>query len=230
MLRTQHGGRRRRPRGVGRGIDVEFSHILNACKQGTRFAFLHDVENELLPAASGAGPLLQRDYWTVFAGCALKPSEIMTHVKMHFCELPPASLVQFVAPAGVNARAELEIRIVPAQACRVRVVHDDAQSLTFGTLAGHPEAGRITFGAYRNPAGEVVFHIRSRARSASMSKRVGFLVIGDAMQTNTWCGFINNTAAAVGAIPDAIQAETKEVEDLPDDHPLRSPTFLAVGD
>jgi uncharacterized protein (UPF0548 family) len=199
---------------------------------GHQVCFSPDVENALLAAASGAGPLLQRDYWAVFAGCALKPSEIMTHVKTHFCELPPPSLVRFVAPAGMNTNAELDIRILPAQSCRVRVLHQDAQSLTFGTRAGHPEAGRITFGAYRNPAGDVIFHIRSRARSASLSKRVGFLAIGDAMQTNTWSDFINNTAAAVGAhIPDMIRAETKEVEDLPeDDHPLQSPTFLGVGD
>ena len=59
----------------------------------------------------------------------------------------------------------------------------------------------------------MIFHIRSRARSASVSKLIGFLAIGDAMQTNTWTGFINNTAAAVGAhIPDAIRADTKEVD------------------
>ena len=193
---------------------------------------MRDVDKELLPATRGAGPLLQRDYWAVFAGCALKPSDVMTHVKTHFCELPPASLVRFVAANGVSTDSELDIRIRPSQSCRVRVVHEDAQSVTFGTLEGHPEAGRITFGAYRNRAGEVIFHIRSRARSASMSKRIGFLAIGDAMQTNTWSGFINNTAAAVGAyIPDAIRADTTEVEELPEDgYPLQSPTFLAVGD
>ena len=190
------------------------------------------MKDDLLPASLGAGPLLQRDYWGVFAGCSLKPSAIMAHVKSHFCELPPASLVRFVAPAGMAANAELDIRIMPAQSCRVRVMHEDAQSITLATLDGHPEAGRITFGAYRNSAGDVIFHIRSRARSASTSKRLGFLAIGDAMQTNTWTDFINNTAAAVGAhIPDSIRAETKEVEELPeDDHPLQSPTFLAVGD
>jgi hypothetical protein len=77
----------------------------------------------------------------------------------------------------------------------------------------------------------VIFHIRSRARSASASKRVGFLAIGDAMQTNTWTDFINNAAAAVGAHLDAIHAETTETEELPeDDHPMRSATFAAQGD
>ncbi len=190
------------------------------------------MNDDLIPATRGSGPLLQRDYWAVLGGCALKPSAVMTYVKSHFCELPPAALVSFLAPAGLEKNAELDIRIKPAQSCRVRVLHEDPQSITLGTLKGHPEAGRITFGAYRNAAGDLIFHIRSRARSASASTRVGFLAIGDAMQTNTWTDFINNTAAAVGAsIRDAIRAETTEVEELPeDDHPLVSPTFLAVGD
>jgi len=185
-----------------------------------------------LPATQGAGPLLQRDYWAVFERCALKPSELMAHVKSHFCELPPASLVHFDAPDGLRCGAELDIRIRPAQSCRVRVLHEDSQTITLGTLPGHPEAGRITFGAYRNPAGAVVFHIRSRARSATVSKRVGFLAIGDAMQTNTWTDFINSTAASVGArITGAIRAETAEVEEVPeDDDPAGAPTFGAVGD
>ena len=156
----------------------------------------------------------------------------MAHVKSHFCELPPASLVQFAAADGVGMGAVLDIRIAPAQSCRVRVLHEDALSITLGTLAGHPEAGRITFGAYRNEARDVIFHIRSRARSASTLTRMGFLAIGDAMQTNTWVDFINNTAIAVGAhIRDAIRADTQEVEELAEDgEPLQSPTFLAVED
>ena len=161
----------------------------------------------------------------------MKPSEVVTHLKSHFCELPPP-LVRFVAPMGFALQTEVDVQIMPAQSCRVRVLHEDLQSLTLGTIEGHPEAGRITFGAYRNPAGDVVFHIRSRARSASASTRLGFLAIGDAMQTNTWTDFINNIAVAVGAsIPDAIRAETRDVMELPeDDHPLDAPTFRAVGD
>ena len=188
------------------------------------------MNDDLLPAARGAGPLLQRDYWAIFEECALKPSDLMTQVKSRFCELPPSSLVTFAAPDGVKTGAELDIRIVPAQQCRVRVVHEDAQSLTFGTLTGHPEAGRITFGAYRNVAGDLIFHIRSLARSATMAGRVGFLAVGDVMQTTTWTDFINNTAAVLGTrIRDVVHAETHVVDDRPDQR-LESPTFLAVGD
>lgn len=184
------------------------------------------------PAAVGAGPLLQRDYWAVFEGGLARPSAVMAQVKAHFCELPPASLVAFTAPAGLGLDAELDIVIAPGQPCRVRVLHEDAQSLTLGTLRGHPEAGRITFGAYRNPEGKVIFHIRSRARSSNAATLVGFFAIGEAMQTDTWTDFINHTAALVGAhIRDAIRAETVEVPEQPEDAvDAGGPTFLAVGD
>lgn len=196
------------------------------------FALPRSVDADLLPAAAGAGPLLQRDYWAVLEGCAWAPSRVMAYVKSHFCELPPPSLVRFDAPDGLGRDADVDIQIMPAQTCRVRVMHEDPQSLTFGTLEGHPEAGRITFGAYRNRRGDVIFHIRSRARSSSASNRVGLLAIGEAMQTNTWTDFITNTAAAVGAhIRDGIRAETQAVDESPeDDGASHSPTFRAVGD
>jgi hypothetical protein len=190
------------------------------------------VTNELMPATQGVGPLLQRDYWAVLDDCTLKPSEVISHIKAHFCELPPPALVSFTAPGGIRKGLDLDIVIKPGQQCCVRVIHEDTQSLTLGTLQGHPEAGRITFGAYRNPNGDVIFHIRSRARSASTPEWIGFMAIGDAMQTNTWTDFITNTAAAVGArIKGVIHADTEEVEPLPeDDDPLESPTYRAVGD
>lgn len=190
------------------------------------------MPDDLLPASRGAGPLLQRDYWAVLSSCPLKPSDLIAQVKANFCTLPPASLVEFAAPAGVARNAQLDITIKPGQRCAVRVIHEDAQSLTLGTLNGHPEAGRITFGAYRNSAGDVIFHIRSRARSTTTMKRLGFLAIGDAMQTNTWADFIRNVAAITGTpIAGVIHADTQSVDELPeDDEPLESPTFLACGD
>jgi hypothetical protein len=185
---------------------------------------------DLQPAAHGAGPLIQRDYWAVFAGCRLKPSELMAHMRSCFCDLPPAALVSFGAPSGVVQGAELDVLIQPGQRCRVRVLHEDAQSFTLGTLDGHPEAGRITFGSYRNASGDVVIHIRSRARAASAFKLIGFLAIGEAMQTNTWTGFINNAAGSLGLrIDGAIRAETHRVDDVAEDDEEGTPTFLALG-
>jgi uncharacterized RDD family membrane protein YckC len=199
---------------------------------GTKLASQIEVASDLRPATDGAGPLLQRDYWAVFADGPTTPSELMTYVKSNFCALPPAALVSFTAPDGVTLDAVLDIVITPGPRCGVRVVHEDAQSLTLATLMGHPEAGRITFGSYGNAAGEVIFHIRSRARSGTALQRVGFLAIGDAMQTNTWADVIRNTATSVNArIAGIIHADTQTVEEtVEDEEPLRYPTFLAVGD
>jgi hypothetical protein len=206
-----------------------------ARKTGTNVATVRTVTSEtseLVPASKGVGPLLQRDYWAVLADYDDKPSALMSYIRQHFCEFPPGEIVHFTAGRGIVLGADIDIAIAPAQQCCVRVVHHDAQSFTLGTLTGHPEAGRITFGAYRNPLGEVILHIRSRARSSRLPERIGFMAIGDAMQTNTWTDFIVNVAARVGArIEGVIHADTEEVEPLPaDDDPLDSPTYLAVGD
>lgn len=190
----------------------------------------------LIPATEGTGALLQRDYWAVLAGTELRPSEVMTRVREHFCELPPESLVTFDLgddpDRSLECGAEINVHIRPAQNCRVRIIHRDANSITLGTLAGHPEAGRITFGAYRNPNNAVIFHIRSRARSSSKGSLLGFLAIGDAMQTNTWTDFINNTAALLGAgIDGVIHVEKEKSEETREDGGgFAAPTFLAQGD
>jgi hypothetical protein len=190
------------------------------------------VATDLVPATRGAGPLLQRDYWAVLDNCRLKPSELMALVKEQFCSLPPSSLVRFVAPHGFREGSVVDIVITPGQQCGVRVINEDKQSITLATIAGHPEAGRITFGSYRNRAGDVLFHIRSRARSGTALQRFGFLLIGDAMQTTTWTDFINNVAVMAGTtISGVVHADTRQVDEEPeDDEPLQAPTYLAVGD
>ncbi|HUE95701.1 MAG TPA: hypothetical protein VMN39_03530, partial [Longimicrobiaceae bacterium] len=78
----------------------------------------------------------------------------------------------------------------------------------------------------------VIFHIRSRARSSSGANYLGLLTAGDPMQTNTWTDFIDRLAHTVGdGILGKIHAETKEIEDEPEDPAtVCSPTFQAVGE
>jgi hypothetical protein len=184
--------------------------------------------------------MLQRDYWAVIDGCRWKPSEVMALVAKRFPEFPPAEVVVFERGGGLDetrgldAGDELDIQIRLAGAARVRVVHKDACSLTLATLAGHPEAGRITFGAYRNKEGDVIFHIRSRARASSTSNYLGFLIGGDPMQTGTWTDFVNNVAVTCGVgVISQIHAEVRELEadELePGDERMDCATFVARGD
>ena len=196
--------------------------------------------DDLQPPSTGAGPLIQRDYWAVIQGCRSRPSEVIRFVATRFPDLPPADVVVFErdadgGPAGtLEVGDELDIRIRMAGEARVRVVHTCACSLTLATLKGHPEAGRITFGAYRNADGDVVFHIRSRAASGSLFHRLGFLVGGDPMQTTTWTDFVNNVAVTCGqGVAGEVHAETRVVaqdEAEPGDEALDCPTFTAEGD
>lgn len=186
---------------------------------------------ELSPARTGAGPLLQRDYWAVVDGCRLAPADVMGYVAEVFESLSPAELAAFARPPDARRLGvgdELEVRIAGAGPARVRVLHRDALSVTLATMAGHPEAGRITFGAYRNAHGDVVFHIRSRARSSSVATYLGFRGIGEGMQTATWTDFVNRVAAATGrGVLGVVHAETREIADEDDQDPRTSPTYVA---
>jgi hypothetical protein len=196
-----------------------------------------DASADLLLARDGVGPLLQRDYWAVIARCRARPSQIADDVGRRFIEYPPPDLVTFSRPAGAAGTPlalgdELEVAIRGAGRCRVRVVSRDRQTLTLATLAGHPEAGRITFGAYRNHEGAVVFHIRSRARSASGIKYLGFLTAGEPMQTNTWTDFVQAVARSFGdGVQGYVHAETRPIEEEEGDLArLCGPTYRAEGD
>ncbi len=186
-------------------------------------------------SSAGVGPLLQRDYWGIIAGCRFKPSELIDWVAGRFTEFAPTDRAIFSLPVqgrSLEVGDELTVRIRAAGAAYVRVLAKDSQSFTLGTIEGHPEAGRITFGAYRNSCGDVLFHIRSRARSSARLILLGFLVIGDPMQIHTWADFVQAVAMSAGeGIIGFIHAETLRLPDgFEDDLDGSRPTFIAVGD
>ncbi|AKU93113.1 DUF1990 family protein [Vulgatibacter incomptus] len=188
----------------------------------------------LLLAERGVGPLLRRDYWAVIRRCRVSPARLMEDVKRHFASFAPSELVVFTRSDGRDAALEpgddLEVKLAGDGRFRVRVLHANARSLTLGTEEGHPEAGRITFGSYRNRRGDVLFHIRSHARSSSSGYRAGFLAWGEVMQTSTWTDFVNRVAVAFGnGVVGFIHAETGFLEDEPPEYASCAPTFEARG-
>lgn len=185
-------------------------------------------------ASQGSGPLVQHDYWCVIRGCRFAPDALMAYVREHFAELPPAELADFDEREGgapLEVGDEMRIRLPGAGMVGVRVIHTDARSLTVATLEGHPIAGRITFGAYRNERDDVIFHIRSRARNASTLHYLGHVVIGEPMQSTTWTDFLDRLAHTVGqGVVGVIHEETSEVsEEAERGDALFSPTFVAEG-
>ncbi len=184
-------------------------------------------------AADGTGPLIQRDYWAVINACQLDPEEVIDIVRRRFRDLAPRELVEFSNPGKshleLGDEMEVHIRMGPDFGVRVADVSD--LSITLTTLRGHAEAGKITFGCYRNTRGDVIFHIRSRARAKSLLHQIGFLTAADAMQTNTWTDFIDRLAHAVGdGVIGEIFADTCEVDDSEIDAKPDTPTFIAVSE
>lgn len=188
----------------------------------------------LVPAREGSGPTLQRDYWAQIRGSRIAASQMGELLSRRFADMVPFEIARFSSRAGpgrsLEVGDELEVWIRFAGRCGVRLVHKNANSLTFATLAGHPESGRITFAAYRHASGNLVLHIRSRARASTPFQYVGFHALGRAMQTETWTRFIDRLAATIGGkVVDFVYEETRH---CPDEGPEtdRLPTFVAEGD
>lgn len=194
------------------------------------------VENtDELCATSGAGPLLERDYSATIVGSTWTPEQIGGMLRERFAEFAPLETAAFATPKGggvvLEVGHELEIRIALVGCCRVRVIHCDERSLTLRTLSGHPEAGRISFGADRDEQGRLTFRICSRARASGMLQYLGFLLLGKQMQGRCWIRYIQRvTKACGGRIEGRIRVSTHRVHDEPTDQPGNAAPTFARGD
>jgi hypothetical protein len=180
------------------------------------------AEQKVIHAASGAGPLLQREYSGVIEGTDISPEELAKLVRERFTEMAPRETANF--KRSDNGRAplkvgdEFKIRIGGFMPCQVRVVHVDDVSLTLRTLEGHPEAGRVSFMAGRDDQGRLTFRIRSRARAGGLIHYVGFLLMGRAMQARCWIRFIGRAAELCGGrLAGPVRVSTSRVAEEPAD-------------
>lgn len=194
--------------------------------------------SEIRYATEGSGPLLRRDYWAEIEGATCTPEDVGAKLRAAFERYAPPETATFHRgpeedPDGrLGLGDEMEIRIALLGKCRVRVVHHDKHSLTLRTLKGHPEAGRITFGACRDKGGRLVFRIRSRTRAAGPMMLVGYLMMGKQLQSRCWIRFVDAMAKDCGGrIVDRIHVRTQRVEEEPADGPGEDrPTFGCDGE
>lgn len=173
-------------------------------------------------ASDGVGPLFQRDYSAVIAGSSMSPEQVGKLLRERFVEFCPPETARFDRPDRSTDQLEpgdeIDICIALAGRCQVRVIHADEHSLTLRTLRGHPEAGRISFGARHDDRGRLEFRIRSRARSSGLLPYLGFHVLGKQMQARCWIRFIQRVAEACGGrIEGRIRVKTRRVDEEPSD-------------
>jgi hypothetical protein len=191
-------------------------------------------QSDVQYAVEGSGPLLQRDYWAALRGVDRTPEEVADVLRRRFVEFAPPETAAFRCNAQTGQPLkpgdEMEIRITLLGRCDVRVVHEDACSLTLRTLKGHPEAGRITFAAYRE-GDRLMFRIRSRTRQASLFHYLGYLVMGKQLQSRCWIKFIWRLAEILGGTVDgSVHVKTQTVKDRPADWGAAdTPTFACGG-
>jgi hypothetical protein len=191
---------------------------------------------EIVWAPEGTGPLLERDYSASIEGTTSTPEQVGAMLRDRFESFAPPETALFRRTGAegdpLELGDELEIRIALLGQCRVRVVHLDGRSLTLRTLQGHPEAGRITFGADRDERGRLRFRILSRTRASGRLNYVGYLLMGKQLQARCWIRFIGRVAEACGGrIAGRIRVRTRKVDEEPGDRDeLEAPTFSCGGE
>lgn len=190
---------------------------------------------EIVPATEGAGPLLERDYFAAIEGASCTPEQVAEMLRDRFVQFAPAETAVFRRTGGEEAPLEvgdeMDIRIALRGECKVRVVQLDLCTLTLRTLKGHPEAGRVTFGAGRDEEGRLTFRIRSRTRASSRLNYLGYLCLGKQLQARCWIRFIDRVAEACGGrIVGRIRVRTRKVNEEPgDEKGSDTPTFPCGG-
>jgi hypothetical protein len=190
------------------------------------------MAGEATCATDGRGPLLERDYLAVIGGASCEPEDAARLIRGQFEQFAPPETARFERTDGhacLEVGDELAIRVALRGECRVRVIHCDARGLTLRTLRGHPEAGRITFGADRDGDGRLTVRIRSRTRASCWSNYLGFLLLGKQLQSRCWIRFLDRVAETCGGrVHGRVRVNTRRVEPEPGDGPDRDePTFRA---
>ncbi len=193
---------------------------------------IETTDLEIVYASEGTGPLLERDYTAVVEGNGVTPETLVKAVRERFERFAPAETACFrregCEPGPLDVGDVMEIKIALLGKCRVRVVHVDDHGVTLRTLKGHPEAGRITFGAFRDEKGRPVFRILSRTRASGLSSYLGYFVLGKQMQSRCWIKFIDKIAQDCGGriASGRIKVRTGKVVDGDGDCPgCHAPTY-----
>jgi hypothetical protein len=194
-----------------------------------------EERTEIQYPSEGRGPLLQRDYVVVVAQSPCRPEQVVERIRADFPRFSPPELARFTRPPGATwplRRGDtMHVHIRAVGDCGVQVTHLEPCSLTLRTLKGHPEAGRITFGACEEGSGHLVCRIRSRARQRNRRLLTGYLLGGIHGQTVVWVAFLERLAEECGGrVLGRVITSTDEVQELPEDEGAReTPTFVCLS-
>jgi anti-anti-sigma factor len=154
----------------------------------------------------GFGELWHKVYRLRLGGITATPEEAADYLHTNLGELwPPGNRLRVVGEhrqlvPGAVGHIQLRLPGGAPLSTGVRVLHRSPTSLTFVTLAGHMEAGWITFSA-RDAGGTTVVQVESLARTGDPMYEVGFKLLGHGQQEGFWRHTLTTLAGNLGVPP-----------------------------
>jgi hypothetical protein len=186
------------------------------------------VDDEVKPIADGRGPLFHRFFAVSIRDADRDAAGLMAKVTDDLDAAAPSEVVSFRKTRGEPGHLvvgdEYRVRMPGPWDGPVRVVHRDATSFRFVTLAGHLEAGQIEFRARDTGPGRLRFEIEAWSRAGDAMARLLHhrLGVGKEIQLNMWVSFCLSTPKLAGGRRDSgITIDTRRIES--DDLPEQSP-------
>jgi NADH dehydrogenase len=168
---------------------------------------LADAAPEQLPG-DGVGTLERKRYWAVIEGSRYRAAELMPILRERITELIP---IEFAAEPGTPQVIERGVTLTAALPLRgniqMRVEEVASDRFTFATLAGHPLAGVVSFGA-TDVARGLEFEVTVHARAANPFDWLAMQTVGKAAQQSNW----EDVVAKVVALSDGTARRGVESE------------------
>lgn len=157
-------------------------------------------------ATDGTGPLVHRCYEIELPDRAVTSDIVLRLMQLHLTELAPAALANFEKSEGTTevfrVGDEYEITMLGPWNGAVRVAEMTKQGFTLVTLAGHPEAGHITFSVDDHSGSFGTLRVRieswARSRDSLVAAAYGTLGFGKQVQTEVWITFLQRLATLAG--------------------------------
>ncbi len=172
------------------------------------------VDAHVKTVEEGSGPLLHRVFTVDVRDSGLDAAALMERVCADLDRLAPSEVVTFRKTRGRLGElvvGDEYVVLMPAPwNGPVRVVHRDATSFRFATLAGHLEAGQIEFSASDDDRG-IGFRIETWSRPGDRAAALAFdvLRIGKEIQLHMWTHFCLRAGdLSGGRVPDGVRVRT----------------------
>jgi uncharacterized protein DUF1990 len=179
------------------------------------------IDDEAQRVADGAGPLFHRRYRAAIRRAGLPAEELMARLQADPDSAAPSEFATFRKVSGdegvMRPGDEYIVRMPGPWDGPVRVVEVSARSFRFMTLAGHLEAGQISF-RVAGEDGSICFEIESWARSGDRLSNLLYdrMRMSKEIQLHMWISFLERVILISGGRRDGgLRIDTRRVEDVP---------------